>query len=62
MLHMVAGAKAFVVITDFHDADGIGGVVGKALHVETVLHFFLGGVFDGDWQVFLYHLVNAVFD
>jgi len=49
VLYVVASAEAFIVVADFHNPDGVGGIVWKALHVETVLHFFLSGVFDGNW-------------
>lgn len=51
--------QTFVVVADMHYADGLRGVVGQAVEVETLLHLILCGKLLGDGQMSVYDLIDT---
>ena len=59
---MLADAGADVVVADIHQADGVGGILGKAGSINLLWQFVAGDELEGDGQILVDELVHAALD
>ena len=59
---MFADAGTDIVVTDAHEANGVGGVLGQTVEGNALWKFIAGDELEGDGQVLVDELVHAALD